>query len=245
MSRGALLTGTAGAIIGAITAVFGIIWVYVYNILLNELYYYLWQIQAILSIIFPWPMVPPWPRSYFGPPPIPIFPSWSLFGLSSYIIATFFIVTGILIGIGFYGTYKIGGGAMGIVGLIFGIIGGTLGALLIILGNITAGGMSAYIMVEMSTMSVLSVPTPNFVIMWLGFIALGLAFIIIGAASISIREMTMKPSVSLAAGIISIIGAMFFIGGLLMQGIVLVIGCALMFVVFILWAVVFFYSRDM
>lgn len=245
MSRVALLIGTIGGIVGIITAAMGGIWVLIYNILLKEIYNYLWYLQVILSIIFPFPAVEPWPRSYSGLWPLPIFPSWPLFGVSSSILAMFFIVTGILIGIGFYGTYKIGGGAMSVVGLIFGIIGSTLGALIIIIGNTTIGSMSASIMFEMSYVSAFSVPTPNFTLIWVGYIVLGFTFIILGAASIKIRYMTEKPSDSRAAGALSILGAIFFMGGLLMEGLMLFFGCGLMLLAFIFWAIVFYSSKEL
>ncbi|MEM2144138.1 MAG: hypothetical protein QW279_02165, partial [Candidatus Jordarchaeaceae archaeon] len=74
----------------------------------------------------------------------------------------------------------------------------------------------------------------------------------------SVREMTEKPSFS-NAGVLSIIGALFFIIGSLIWPITLVIGLgptliwpitlaigfALIFVAFILWTVVFYSSRNL
>ncbi len=228
---------------GTITAAMGGIWVLIYNILLKEIYNYLLYIQIILSKIFPIPPADPWPQSYSGPWPLPIFPSWPLFGASSSILAMLFIVTGILIGIGFYGTYKIGGGAMSVVGLISSIIGSTLGALIIINGNTTIGSMSASMMLGMTYVSAFSVPTPNFTLIWVGYIVLGFTFIILGAASLKIRYMTEKPKEAQTAGVVSILGAIFFMGSLFMEGTVLLFGCGLMSIAFIFWTIVFYSSR--
>ncbi len=125
------------------------------------------------------------------------------------------IVTGILFGLGFYGTYKIGGGVMGVVGLASSVIGMMAGALLIIVGNLTTGYVYAYTLVEMSSVPTYPVATPNFVVMWIGFIVLGVTFIVLGSASMRVREMTERPSAFYAAGILSILCAVdFLVGGL-------------------------------
>ena len=239
MSRGALITGTTGGVIGAITAAIGIIWLSILNTFQTEIYNYLAQIGTYLSTLVPFSIFYGEPFPF---PIIPFLPSWSLFGLSSSILAVFFIVSGILIGIGFYGTYKIGGGAMGVVGLILGIIGCTLGALQIILGNL----LTATQFIPMPiTPYIIPVILPNFTIMWIGFMVLGVTFILLGSASITVREMTMNPSASQAAGILSIIGGSLFLLCVLFLGGILFIGFILIFVAFILWAAVFYTSRYM
>ncbi len=107
---------------------------------------------------------------------------------------------------------------MGLVGLIFSSIGITLGALLIIIGNLTTE-YTEYMWVQTCVpiffIWPIPVSSPNFPATWIGFAVMGLALILLGSASIAVREMTGNPSASLAAGILSIIGAGFFITGFL------------------------------
>jgi hypothetical protein len=255
LSRVALLTGTAGGIIGTITAAIGIIWILILNTFLTEIHDYLVQLGVYLTSLIPTGF------SYSYPLMLPFYPSASLFGVSSFILVIFLIMTGILIGIGFYGTYKIGGGAMGVVGFIFGIIGITAGALLIIMGNLTTGYMKAPLFMGEIINYFFPISTPNFLVIFTGFIIMGVAFILLGSASMSVREVTQKYSTSYAAGVLSIVGAVVFIIGGLMQPIILIIGggegglidwpiiltigFGLILVAFILWAVVFYSSRNM
>ncbi|MFB0561450.1 MAG: NosD domain-containing protein [Candidatus Lokiarchaeia archaeon] len=241
LPRDAFLAGTVGGIIGAITAVTGVIWVLKVNTFLTEINIYLGQLSYYLNMLVPWMGLH---YLYHGEPLLLYFyPSASLFVKLSFLMSISLIVTSILIGIGFYGTYKAGGGAMGIVGLIFSILGITSGALLIILGTLTTGYMYAAYQEGMTSESFLPVPTPNFLIIWIGFMILGLTFIILGSASISVRYMTEKPATSFAAGNLSILSALFFIIGGFIYPTILIISFGLIFVAFILWVVVFFSSR--
>ncbi|MEM2145803.1 MAG: hypothetical protein QW279_10605 [Candidatus Jordarchaeaceae archaeon] len=178
MSRGALLTGTAGGIIGTIDSAIGIIWCVAFFIMPRN---YLWF--------------------YTGPSTFTI--------VISILFMALLLVALILTGIGFYGLYTIGGHSMGVVALIFGIIGG---AAFLILGlvDLFAG---------------------SYVLTAVGLLILLVSFIIIGVASIVMREVTMNPSAALAAGILSIIGGIF--AGA-------IIGFGLLFVAFLLWAIVFY-----
>ncbi|MBS7250112.1 MAG: hypothetical protein KIH08_05895 [Candidatus Freyarchaeota archaeon] len=268
MSKGALLTGTVGGIMGAVTAVFGIVWVFVHVIFSNEIVSYCSMLSNyLIGMIYP-----DFPRFYaLSQYPIPYFPSASLFGVASFILAMLLIVTGILFGLGFYGTYKIGGGIMGVVGLASSVKGMVAGALLIIVGNLTTGYVYAYTLVEMASVPFYPVTTPNFVVMWIGFIVLGVTCIILGSASMRVREMTEKPSAFYAAGTLSILCAVDFIagglvnivGGHTMGGLlrllglmnqlregsslagIYIIGFALIFIAFILWAWAFYSSRSL
>ena len=244
MPGDAFLVGTVGGIMGCITAVLGIIWVIVVNAFLSEINVYLGQLGYYA--IFFYPLMPyiHYSGEPFPPLLLAFYPSASTFYVLSFIMSTSLILTSVLIGIGLYGTHKAGGGAMGIVGPILSIIGVTLGALLIIMGNLTTGYTYTKAPVEMATVSFWPVPTPNFPLIWIAFLILGVTFILLGAASISVREMTDKPGASSAAGILSIIGAVFFIVGSLWY-ILLIIGFGLIFVAFILWAVVFFSSLNL
>ncbi|MFB0560366.1 MAG: hypothetical protein ACETWM_03865 [Candidatus Lokiarchaeia archaeon] len=187
MSRGALLTGVAGGIIGAITSALGIVW---------------FAVALSIAANF-WLII----FSPIGADPLTL--------ALVIIVATLFVVTCILVGIGFYGIGQIGGGAMGTAALIVGIVLGSAAGILLILG--------VYVFSLLSTIS---------------YVVLGVTFIIFGAASISMREFTMRPSASMAAGIIGIIGGVLVI----LLG---VLGGALMFVSFIIWAIVFYSSREM
>nr|MDO8080504.1 hypothetical protein [Candidatus Freyarchaeota archaeon] len=183
MSKGALLTGVAGGIIGAITTGLGIAWMLISLAIASDLWILL-----------------------FGP---------TLFYVAlSILTGALIVVTCILTGIGFYGVGQIGGGAMGTAAMIIGIVLGSASGILLVLGLVVAGILAA-----------------------ISTITLMVTFIIFGTASISMRESTMNPSASLAAGIISIIGGVFvFIFG--------IIGYGLMFVSFIIWAIVFYSSRE-
>ncbi len=75
MSKGALLTGTVGGIMGAVTAVFGIVWVFIHVIFSNEIVSYC----SMLSDYFIGIIYPSFPRFYtLSQYPIPYFPSASL-----------------------------------------------------------------------------------------------------------------------------------------------------------------------
>nr|MDO8080411.1 hypothetical protein [Candidatus Freyarchaeota archaeon] len=196
MSRGALLTGTAGGIIGTIASVVGIIWTILFFI--------------GTRVIF----IPPFPLFYIGPSTLQIF--------LTIIFVALLAVSCILTGVGFYGMSTVGGGAMGVVGLIFGIIGGVGSAILILVGLTTQPSGFTLVM-NQSYM------------LWnlFGFIILAVSFIIMGSASIVLREWTPYSGTAVAAGILSIIGgvASIILGG---------IGFVLMFVAFLLWAIVFY-----
>ena len=76
--------------------------------------------------------------------------------------------------------------------------------------------------------------TGTYIFIVIGFLILLVSFIIIGAASIAVREVTTNPGAALAAGILSIIGGIFA-GG--------IIGFGLLFVAFLLWAIVFYQTE--
>nr|MDO8081071.1 hypothetical protein [Candidatus Freyarchaeota archaeon] len=245
MSRRALLTGVVGGIIGAITAALGVIWSLVYKGSFPIPVY-----GGILSV--------PLYAGFVLIPFLIVFEPYaygSLFGIFSFVLAIFLIVTCILICVGFYGTHKIGGGAMGKAGLIFSILGITSGALLILIGYLTPTfETKLYTWLGLTEAS----PSwtfylafkPNWLMFGTGLIALCITFILLGVASISVREVTEKPSALYAAGILSILGAVaFIIGGIV--GIIVsnitiaFIGFGLIFVAFILWTVVFYSSRNL
>nr|MDO8081409.1 hypothetical protein [Candidatus Freyarchaeota archaeon] len=232
MSRGALLTGTAGGIIGTITAAIGIIWSIIDVQLIITLFRYstpLYLSDAFLynnlSIILTFAAAP-------STSPL-------LFFVFSLVLGILLIVSCVLTGVGFYGLYQAGGDAMGVVGLIFGIVGGAAGGTLIILGNTILSSA------PLSGTSFLF-STPNYSVIWKGMIMLAVTFILLGSASIVVRGTTTRSGTSVAAGILSIIGAclffLFFLGDF--GSIIALVGFGLIFVAFILWAVVFYSSRN-
>ena len=183
MSRGALLTGTAGGIIGTITSALGVVW-YILFLYIEERYTWMLFVPV-----------------YTGPS--------TLFIVITILFLALLLVSLVLTGIGFYGLHAIGGSSMGIVALIFGIIGG-----------------ASFLVLEL-----IDLFTNNPLLFLIGLVILIISFIIIGAASITLREVTTRPGVTLAAGILSIIGGVLLIG---------LFGYPLLFVAFLLWAIVFY-----
>ncbi|MEM3564525.1 MAG: hypothetical protein QXR19_14925 [Candidatus Jordarchaeaceae archaeon] len=190
VSRGVLLTGMAGGIIGSIASGCGIIYTIICFLVGEEIVYLILYFTSALEK-----------------------------GIS---IATglLLIVCCVLTGVGFYGLRLIGGSAMGIVGLILGIVGGSIGGVLIVIDGFI----------------------PGFLIGWIGAIVLGVTFVVLGASSIVMRESTAHPSVAVAAGILSIIGGSLTAIFIFLVG---VFGFGLIFVAMILWAIVFYSSREM
>lgn len=247
MSKGALLTGAGGGIVGAITAVIGIIWSLVQLSLASAITYFQEAVQnfygalAFAGFNIEFVNVPLIVSEYFYTcSKVPLFSVFSL------ILSVLFIVSGVLTGVGFYGVYKAGGGAMGVVGLIIGVIGGSVGGTLIILGNTIA---SSFVF---STMPFI-LPIPNYLVIWGGMIILAVTFVMLGSASIVVRNSTAHPSGATAAGVLSIIGACFLLPYILVSfgdiwaliGVGLMfISFALIFVTFILWTVAFYSSRN-
>jgi hypothetical protein len=244
LARVAFLTGAVGGIIGSIAAGLGIIWSMVFMIFAVEFRNYIQYLLASYTplIIF----FIPYPSSSF------------LFSSLLLMVSLLLIVAGVLSGVGFYGVYKVGGGAMGMVGLIFAIVGSVLGVLFIITGVLTQAYYYAPVLYLFSyppyyLFYIYEVPTPNYLFIWIGFIILTVTFIVLGAASIAVRGETANSSASVAAGIVGIIGACFLVPfGLIMflpavpwlAGVFTLIGFASIMVTFILWAVVFFSSRE-
>lgn len=235
MSRAAILTGTAGGIIGTITAGIGIIWSLATIIVTSAngfLWYHLKLVEnlAILSDEF-------W--LYFSLYMFELYYFSMITGDEAFplillvVLGILLIVSCILTGVGFYGVYKAGGGAMGLVSFIFGIIGGALAGNFLFLEGIFGA---------------LTLPSPIGLYFpgWIGMVVLGVTFIIFGVSSIVVRETTTRPRASVAAGILSIVGACLFFPSLLgLYGLIMVmVGFALMFVAFLLWAIVFYSSRD-
>jgi hypothetical protein len=268
MSRSALLSGTIGGIIGVITASLGVSWLFVFDSISSDIGIYVSLLGIYFTGLFGTYTIGGVKQFQSFPYPIPYFPSWSLFGVSSLILAAFLIMTGILIGAGFYGMYKIGGGAASVIGMVSSVIGITAGALSIVMVNLTAGYEQTWLMVGQGEASGMvpffPVLTPNFPFIVIGFIILGFTFIMLGSASISIREMTEKPRASQAAGILSIGVAVFIVlcsllGSIPVRGILGglsnnitfgiffggIIGFLPILIAFILWAWVFYSSRNL
>lgn len=253
MSRAKFLTGTVGGLIGIIMAGIGIVWSIITLLFVMDLFAYfdnlMWWSGWLLSIYAVF--LVPYPASGL----------W--FNLSSFIVVLFLIVSGVLLGIGFYGLYTVGRKRMGIVGLIFSTIGSISGALLIYLGNTISNiePIAVYVTRLWEPVNPVTAPwfvtTPNFFLIWIGLVILSVTFIVIGAASITTSGIVTRPSAFKAAGIVSIIGACFFfpyflttlIGTekplvALLGPILEIVGFALIFVAFILWSIIFYSSRE-
>lgn len=199
MGRGALLTGVAGGIIGTIASVLGFIW----SILISF-------VTVNYLPIGPLGLLP----MYTGP---------STFQITITILfVALLAVSCILTGVGFYGMYTVSQSSMGVVGLIFGIIGGVSAPILILVGLFTGSG------------SLFSYSSVSFLWDWIALAILGVCFIIMGSASIAVREHATHSGAATAAGILSIIG------GVLLIIIIGFVGFALIFVAFLLWAIVFY-----
>jgi parallel beta-helix repeat protein len=245
LSRDAFLIGAGGGIIGAVTAVIGIAWVIKAYNFLSEISIYLMQLSSYMFILAPW--MAHLSYMYHGEPimALPLFYSSApIFLELSFIMCIFLIATSVLIGIGFCGTYEIGVGKANIIGSSLGIMGIISGALLIIMGNLTVDYKYASAPLEMSSVPFLPVCTPNFQLMWIGFTVLGFAFIVLGFASHSMRDMTNSPNASSFAGVLCIIGALFFIVGGFVWPLILIMGFALILLTFLLWSIVFYSSRE-
>ena len=185
----------------------------------------------------------------------------------SFVLAVLLIVSLVLSGVGFYGVYRRGGGGAGVLALIAAITGGTLGATLTTLGNILQ--QTEYVIVVnyfLFPFPVLyPVREPNYLFVWVGMLVVAVTFILLGSASIAVRASTATPSVALAAGILSIIGACLLpLYGLSMVGhetihpplflsfplvnvaggIFALFAFTLILVAFVLWTVVFYSSRE-
>lgn len=245
MSRTAFLTGTAGGITGTITTFIGIIWAVVYPL-------YHFGLEDYASNLFSFSYLFGLEAVFVSPYPYFL---ESLFILTTMLLTVLLIVTCILVGVGFYGTYKIGGGAMGAAALEMSIVGTVIATITIFLGSLlfrethfeilhTYGG-PYYSPSTFYSYSFFPVYAPGTLVIWLGFIILGVTFIVLGAASIVVREITPHPGAAMAGGILSIIGGALLItsfdGLMLFLGLV---GFVLLFVTMILWSVVFFSSRE-
>ncbi|MFB0562699.1 MAG: hypothetical protein ACETWM_15970 [Candidatus Lokiarchaeia archaeon] len=246
MSKGALLTGTAGGIIGTITMFIGIIWAIVYPLYYMDLFNYGYGMESMSSYTG-------WLAIFVTP-----YPSYieTLFTILTIMLVMLLIVTAILVGIGFYGTYTIGGGAMGAAALIMSIIGTTIAGIIVFLGstifketNIAYGHAFPYpwsTVEEFLATFYVPISVPGSLMIWLGCIFLGVTFIVLGAGSIVVRHATSSTSAGMAGGILSIIAGSLLI--LSYDGIMLflgVLGFVLLFVAMILWSVFFFSSRYM
>jgi hypothetical protein len=251
MSRAALLTGTAGGAIGAIMAIMGMVWCIITGLLVSEI-----NQNIIVSSLAAW--------NFY----LDNFISYNMltwFFVFSLILAILLVVSGILLGVGFYGLHTAGGGPMGVLGLILGIVGSSAGAALIFLGSLIptsiyiasyAWGPGWY------AFSFGPVLIPSFIFTWIGVLILAGTFIVLGVASIATRRVTNRTGLAATSGILSIVGGAFLflytlfaigttsLGWLSIIGVTAgagifftLIGFVLLFVAFLMWSVVFYSSR--
>ncbi|MEM2146481.1 MAG: hypothetical protein QW279_14050, partial [Candidatus Jordarchaeaceae archaeon] len=120
MARGALLTGTAGGIIGTITAGIGVTWSIIQIQLYLEvqsyrnLYYLISLMDMLASIYNHFTYIFDALSFYLELMAYPSTPTLLLY-IFSLILSILLIASGILTGVGFYGFHQAGGGAIGIV----------------------------------------------------------------------------------------------------------------------------------
>lgn len=145
----------------------------------------------------------------------------------------------------------------GYSGLITSIVGSSLGATLIYLGIISkvydiSSGVVYFIFIPL-VLYTYPVLVPNFFYIWLGLVVLAITFIMLGVSTLAMRETFSMPSAVTAAGVLSIVGGCFLFPYVLvwmklipLLGVVFAfIGFAMILVVFIIWTIVFYSSRNL
>ncbi|MHA1580036.1 MAG: hypothetical protein ACTSUQ_10475 [Candidatus Freyarchaeota archaeon] len=240
----------AEAVVGSLTAVVGMMWLFLSDAYMSEIQIYLLHAGFYLSTVLAGIQ-----NIYMVPYPVPFLPSAHPFRVFSFTLAALLVATGFLVGASFYNTYKTEGRAAGVVGYLSCVVGFSLGALLITFGNLTSGYMETIALVTLSgpmgpinaffSFS-LQVPT-NFRVIGMSFIILGLVFLLLGSVSLALRESSTNYPASVAAGILSIVAAPVFVLSGLVSAIIgtwvhylaPVWGFALVFVTFMLWAFAF------
>jgi hypothetical protein len=254
MARATLLIGGIGGIIVALAGFTGIIWS------ITDMSY-VSEISSAISLfttgILPIGLILLYGSLplFFNPSAIilgvifsqALTPSAGLWNSLSLILALLLLVGAILIGVGFLGMYRAGGGAMGVVGLAFGIIGGVAGSLFLFLGS-TATITTPLVVIGYFTVSI---TTPLYLLIFIGFAILGVSLILIGVTSIVVREITEYSAAAVAAGILSIVGGCFLFPYILdyallsvFGGIFALIGFVLILAASVILSVVFFASRN-
>jgi hypothetical protein len=266
VSRNTLLTGSIGGVMGAITAIIGMLWSTMTLQLAIELAEYPFQLLyvAITNALLT-------PIAGDNQPLAQ--PVWIYVGVLTTVLVILFIVSGILTGVGFYGVYQNGGGRMGVVGLLFGIAGSIAGAIFFLLGGIAVQkygiGVNGLVLSYNGTsgyaiLGITAFYEPNVLFYWIGLIILAATFIILGVSSIAVHGATGRPVLSLISGISSIAGACllfpftlymlenlpstvsYYLSGNAALGIESTfLGFIPIFVANILWVVVFFSSRNL
>jgi hypothetical protein len=232
----AFTTGLVGGIIGAITAGTGIVWSIIYYLLIIDKLNYMnyLYIAVILKT-----------------PPIQSTQADILLHIITIIFAVLLIVTGVLIGIGYYGYYSAEGQKIGLVALVTGIIGPLAAGILLILGTMV-----------IRTVQLIARSTTDFSFFWLiyfpglaawiGLVFLAATFIIFGSTSIITRKSSPKPGIATVAGILSLIGGSLIIfmdeySYIFLYGNLTIffgpLGFGLLFISMILWTIMFYSTR--
>lgn len=156
-------------------------------------------------------------------------PVWSTFRIVSVVAGVFLFLHVFLVGFGFYDIYKITNRASGIVTFIMNFICSAIILILLIL----AGFLPVELVPYFFTFPI-RIIGPNDVAVFFAFVSLFVFLIVSGATGIAVRSdaTPTSPSLTLAAGIISIIAGVLLI--------LTIIGLLLMFVASILWIIVFY-----
>ena len=216
------------------------IWSIVNTLFLQDFSFYVLYLQTDVLLVYFYVVFP-----MFG---VEYPPSGFYLTVFSFVLAVLLIVSLVLSGVGFYGVYRRGGGGAGVLALIAAITGGTLGATLTTLGNITGNHSIIPCFCSNGGTYFFNLPVyvgPNYLFVWVGMLVVAVTFILLGSASIAVRASTATPSVALKAGIISIIGACFLgFPPIPWLWFFWLLAFTLMLVAFVLWTVVFYSSRE-
>ncbi|MEM3586019.1 MAG: hypothetical protein QXO71_01740 [Candidatus Jordarchaeaceae archaeon] len=253
-----IIAGIFGSVIGIVLTIVGILWILQYNIVLSEyqsavnlqnIFFFIGDIVGTRIFIL-----------YFFQNLSVSNAITSFTGITG-LLVILLIPTLILLGVGLYGLGKIEGKAMGIVSLIFGIIGAVLATILLLEGAASGGttitAASLWIMMNSGPLflfgttpplikfvfliDMLGVPTVNTGLLWLGLLVLGITITIFGATFILVREGLESPGLSVATGVLFILAGIFLFLGVLLPWLSFIF----LFVALIMAALVFFGSREM
>lgn len=262
MARATLSLGITGGLIGSIAAIIGVIWCLYSTIFLMEYSHYTVDI-LIYTFYFGGAMIPVGDYTIFVAsnvyPLLPIHSASASLSMWTMILGIFLVASGVLIGTGFFGMYRASGSSMGVVGLITSIVGSSVGSLLIYLGVISQQLQILYsttyfffIFIIPILYFVQHILIPNFLYIWLGLTVLGVSFILLGVCTISLSKHTGNVWASKAAGILSIIGGVLLFPYILVWfrvadtvgSAIALIGFLVILITFILWAAVYYSSRN-
>jgi hypothetical protein len=252
MSR-SILTGVFGSVFGIVTAIIGVLWGLRYTdfVANHDLAVGIQNLPIIQSSSLERSIQ----ISFFMD--LHVSDLQSSLAFLTFILAVLLVLTLILTGVGLYGLGIVEQKSMGTVGLVFGVIGGILAMLLLLIGS-TGPNTPTFISLLVFTYApslITQYPIPVLVLaggvanvhptlLGLGFIVFGVTIIMFGAAFISVREGLDSPGLSTATGVLFIISGIFLILIVLLP-LLSWLSTFILFVAFIMTALVFYGSREM